>query len=148
MKKFCLIIYFLIGIPWYNAFCQTHIFDRYASHTELEVAYLENIPLNETTTINASIIIAKDSAAWEWMKNTFHVFSSSQINERDRPRYTNLRNSQNPEHLGYDNPLECCLMVANYADRTIIFFQYSTIEQFKLVLNYITNQSNYEESKN
>lgn len=53
--------------------CQTHIYERYAPHTDLEVAYIENLPLDSVNAINATIIVARDSAAWAMLQNDFNI---------------------------------------------------------------------------
>ena len=56
---------------------QTHIYNRYATHNNLEVAYLKEFPIDSTIHVNVTIIRAKNNRAWRWMKREFNIPTQS-----------------------------------------------------------------------
>lgn len=133
-------------LPLQKAFCQTHIFDRYASWQNLEVAYLENVPLDSVTSINATIIIAKDSVSWELLADTFSLPHKLQMKKNHSEHHQELRNSKNPERLEHGGIMDCSLLWANYPKSTIIIFHYSSIDQLNSILKYSLKTSTHEEN--
>ena len=76
MKSFKIIMCFIFLAPWGTVHGQKHIYDRYAPYKDLDVAYMENLPIDSANSINATFIIAKDSIAWERTTSAFHLPSA------------------------------------------------------------------------
>lgn len=143
MTHYRFTLYIVLVLAFGNAFGQAHIYDRYASRTDLEVAYLENLPLDSATSINATLIIAKDSAAWEWMKVEFQIAPSPS------PDYThcttgNLRNKNDPTKTRQEDILDCCLVIVNYYRKSLSIFQYETLDQYYSIIKFSFKNIIYE----
>lgn len=147
MKPFACLFFVLSLSLFGRAYGQTHIYERYAPYDNLEVAYLENIPLDSANVINATIIIAHDTTTWRWLIDTFHIPSWSQMKKMHRNQYLEFRGTQNPEFPEHGDISDGCLLWADYPKSTILICHYSTIEQNKSFFQYIINQSIHEENK-
>ncbi len=117
---------------------QTHIYDRYASRSDLEVAYLENVYIDSATYINATIILARDSASWNWMKEEFHIQSSITIASPQQYCYRleRLCDRQHPESMAHGDIHDCYYLCANLNRRSIIIYQFETEEQFNALIHF------------
>lgn len=142
MTHFKFILYIVFVLSLGNAFGQTHIYERYASRADLEVAYLENVPLDSTTSVNVTIIIAKDSAAWKSLKEEFNISDSPFLpNIHSYKRV--LRDKYDPRNSCHDNH-NCCLVVVNYYRKSLSMFHYETIDQYYLITPYLTKKTSHE----
>lgn len=111
--------------------CQTHIYERYAPHTDLEVAYIENLPLDSVNAINATIIVARDSAAWEWLKDEFHAQPKSEVIDTNLFLYSHkLCDKYSPESLEHGDILDCYLLYTDYKRHSFIIYQYENLNQY------------------
>lgn len=137
--KFILYIVFVLSLG--NAFGQTHIYEHYASRTDLEVAYLENVPLDSSTSVNATIIIAKDSAAWEWLKDEFRIVTSMSFGHTF---YQQRRNKYDPTKFQKEDIPNSCFVFANLSQKRITIFQYETINQYYTIIRYLIKRKIYE----
>lgn len=146
MKKYSILICLLIFSSFGKVFAQTHIYEKFASRDDLEVAYLENIPIDSSVYINATIIIAQDSLTWDGLVKSFSLPSNLHMEEKNADHMMCLRDAQNPELTDHGKILECCLMCVNYLKSTIIICQYSTLEQCKAIIKFTINKSTYEEN--
>lgn len=145
MKQLGLFCCLLWMLPFAKVSCQTHIYERYASHSELEVAYLENIALDDSNAINATIIIAKDSASWSWLTETFHIQTGNETNN-DNQRKISIRlcDKEFPESLTHGTVPESYLLWVNHNTSTIIICQYSTMSQYNKIHSLIIKKLSNE----
>lgn len=143
MKHLRFILYIVLAFASNNAFSQMHIYDRYASRTDLEVAYLKDFPLDSTMSINATIIIANDSTAWETLKREFNI-SDSFFPELNCSKKEMLRDKNDPTSLTHKNVVDCYYVVVNYQRKSITIFQYDNIDQYHLLIHFSTKNIIYE----
>lgn len=148
MKYFVYLNCLLCLLLFNRAYGQTHIYERYAPYDNLEVSYLKNAPLDSANAINVTIIIAHDTTSWQWLLDTFHLPSRSQMRKSQFNQQVERRDSQNPEHREHGGIMDCCLLWADYSKSTILICHYATYEQYKSIFQYISNQLINEENKN
>lgn len=143
MKRNLLFFWLLLLTLNERVCCQTQIYERYASHERLEVAYLENIPLDGTNTINATIIIAEDSSAWEWLVMEFHI-EESMFPNRPESFKRMLRDKKDPTSTIRKSITESYMVIVNYSRRLIVICQYDTLEQYYSLNHYSLNHLTHE----
>lgn len=131
----CIIMLLLTG----KMVGQSHIYERYAMYDNLEVAYMENVTTDSVNIFNCTIIIAKDSTTWQWLKDTFHI----------APKHMMLciRDAQNPENDKTGDTEERCVLIANTYRTTIIICEYTTIEQLRSIIKFSIDQPTHEKAK-
>ena len=71
MKK--RIIIPLLLLVSFAALAQSEAYLRYAPNPNLNVAFVEGFRLNDSTTVDVTVISAKDSATWAWMIEEFNL---------------------------------------------------------------------------
>lgn len=135
MRYFKFILYIVSVLSFNSAFGQIHIYDRYASRPDLEVAYLQNVPLDSAITVNATLIIARDSAAWEWLVTEFHI-GPSFFPDNVRSLRSTLRNKYDPTQDKSTDILDCCIIFVNSSRKSLSIFQYETIDQFNSIVSF------------
>lgn len=55
------------------AHAQSEAYLRYAPNPNLNVAFVEGFRLDDSTTVDVTVISAKDSATWTWMIEEFNI---------------------------------------------------------------------------
>lgn len=134
--RFILYIVFVLSLG--NAFGQTHIYERYASWTDLEVAYLENVPLDSSTSVNVTILIAKDSAVWVELLKSFHIQPNLEIIDVNQfPIAFILCDRINPENIFHRKIMDSYYLCVNFKRFTISIYQYNTLDQYQALLSYM-----------
>ena len=59
-----------------EAWGQHDIYSKYATHTELKVAFVSQFQLDSATTVDVTLIQARDFAGWAWMVKEFNINES------------------------------------------------------------------------
>lgn len=105
---------------------QREVYERYAPREDLLVAYAHGYRLDSTTRVDAILLQAKDSAAWEWMQEEFHIARRGKSNlvglfaDHDDPtRPINLDKGSLP----------CIALIASFDEQYIGLFFVETDEQ-------------------
>ena len=138
-KRLGVLLLFLL--PWLTALGQSPAYERYSTRENLEVAYLENLPIDSTHTVNATFLIAQDSTTWHWLQDTFHIPLQSDTQGNIQKGYLRLCDPQHPENLSPD-PNSPNLLWANANQQTILIIDPKDKEQFQLLVKYIVKQIN------
>lgn len=113
---------------------QMHIFNTYAPHDDLDVAYIENMHIgNDGTKANATIIRATDDDSWLWLKETFRIASNKKVPDHNSNNdkfalvifYVDRQDPTKRAPKKEDNSVDlerCYLLVGDYNERTITIF--------------------------
>ena len=72
MKRF-IIVTALTALIMCNAAAQSAAFLRYAPNPDLDVAYIEGFRIDDSTVIDVTVILIKDSATMAWLINDLHL---------------------------------------------------------------------------
>lgn len=145
MKRILMII--LLVIPCV-VHAQRYIYDHYAHRTDLKVVYYPQFRLDDIHTVNVTILIAKDSAAWEWMQQEFDLPSiiaqeqdTAHSSRRavqilgEEPRcLQRLTSSASDKHF----------IVEQYDRRAIFIFHYTQKDQLKALFSFTLNPQIHE----
>ncbi|MCF0212033.1 MAG: hypothetical protein HUK17_03970 [Bacteroidales bacterium] len=137
MKKLIPILSLVLALHFGDSFAQTHIYEHFVSRTDLEVAYLENVPLDSNISINATIIIAKDSVVWESLKSEFHIPQSPHSGDTHY-RVAMLRDKKNPTSPESKNIFDSYYLVVNGNRMSISIFHYETTNQYHSLIRLST----------
>lgn len=147
MKVVRIILCLLLLTAAREAVCQTHIYERYADHTDLEVAYLGEFRLDSATVISGTVIMAKDSASWEWLKKEFHVEQYDMNRDSSCVAVTKLlRDKYDPTQEGTGAVLESYLLSVGFGHRAIVIYQYDTMKQYYSIIRYSLKKLSHEKN--
>ena len=137
MKRIAFIICWLIAST--GAYAQQDIYDRYASHEGLFVAYAQGYQLDSNNRIDIIYIQAEDSAAWEWMRAEFNV---PEANKRawasgSECVFSHLSPISNPQKVAQfdDNAPLHCMVLGSHNQRALCLAFITRREQIKLLLH-------------
>jgi len=119
--------------------------DSYAAQSNFDVAYLDEYYLDSFHTAPATVITAKDSAAWEWLSTQFAT--SSEIASSGNIQFIQ-RNYQladkNNEPAGLDIDTGSYILSTLPADRAIVVIHYESVADLIDLLG--NHPNNYAES--
>ena len=141
MKGVRIVILMLMLMLSGVVFGQTHIYERYATHSNLEVAYLKGFSVSETQRINVTILRAKNDRAWRWLKKEFKLQDMAKdvknaVTQDEDIVIMDLRDKENPSYPQKSNLLDNCILTACYNTQTIILYHYATDEEFQSIIGY------------
>ena len=140
MKKISYIVLLLL-LYAHPAQGQSEIYNRYAPHTDLDVGYFKHFRIDSTLAVDATVIIAKDSAAWEWMKKEFEI---PELDERCQKALESgqivkgrvLRDKKDFHLFNEDALFENLFLYTIYNKRCVVIIEFETEEQYKAIFNY------------
>lgn len=122
MKKNLLLIVLLSLVHLASA--QTELYNRYSKHTNIKVACINNMSLDDGSLIEVTIFEANDDQGWSWILNEFNVGAQPQGHSSIMFSMRNLHNPAQPapvkgETLDQENS---CYMGVDFKNQTIYFF--------------------------
>ncbi len=141
MKLLRNLLFVLILATGCSLQAQTHIYSRYASHTDLGVAYVPNFKLDSINTVNVTVIMAQDSVAWEWLKAEFRIPELSedelhQLSLRNTVVSLQFRDKNDPTQKANTSASDRCMLSIDHTQHILFIYQYDTMEQFYSVISY------------
>ena len=122
-------------VPWEEC---SELYRHYAHADGIQAAYLHNYKVNDTLTIDATLLEATDSISWSSLKNNFKINNPS-----DQGKQAMARGEDNLEigKLDIDNDLyKYDICVASHRDRYIAIFHTSDQSQKDIIMEIIINK--------
>lgn len=122
MKRFLLFAIMLLGFA--SSFAQTEIYNRYASHTDIKVACINNMQLDSVSHIEVTMLEAIDDKGWKWILDEFDIGAQSDgqrsimFSMRDRHDPTKPSRVHN-EQVCQD---DCCYIGVDFSARILYVF--------------------------
>ena len=123
----------------FSAHGQTHVYERYAKLSNLEVAYLKNFPVDSNTHVNITIIIAKNKIAWRWLLKDLNLPTLT-YNERKQIRKGKtvvgniLYNHDQTHRLKDPNSTSKYYFSITYNTHNIICYHISSQDEYSAIL--------------
>ena len=141
MKKHLIILLFLLASLASHA--QSDAYLRFAPNPNLDVAFVEAFRLDDTTTVDITVIIAKDSATLFWMIEEFNlteIYNHAVSRQKHlNPRYLIARQVSKADPSCRVTKLvdgEYDLMSFSIFYKRIILFHIQNAQQRKSVMGY------------
>jgi hypothetical protein len=129
MKK--IVILLLLMLPLMAA-AQSHLYERYASRQELDVAQVSGFRLADSIRVDVVLIVAKNESAWQQLMKEFNVQSTEGATSW-------LGNVDNPgKRTGWTGKAVCKVIVS-HERRTVAFYRLDTQAQYEALLDYQLN---------
>lgn len=143
-----------IIIPWMIKSLPTPLLDkdcsplyqRYADDPDIEASYVKGFRVNDTLTIDATLLRAKDSASWvrltkelEIPKATENVIDGMKKGQNVIMNYLNKKGST--EHCMDTNLSNNDLVGVSHQKHTISIFHIHTMGELKAIIAYHTDIS-------
>ena len=141
MKKIPILLFLLLLLGGCVVRGQTHIYNHYATHSNLEVAYLKDFPLDSVQRVNVTILQAKNNRAWRWLKKEFNIDDISQRGKavaRSGGNVINLssRDKQDPRKDAKVGCIDHYILSTSYTLQTLIFYHITTRDELRAVFSY------------
>lgn len=135
----------LMLLNGFSAYGQPDIYTHYAPCSGLNVGYFKDFRVDSILSVTATIIIAKDSDAWEWMKKEFCIKELSDqdkmyMSEGKLLKNVRVRKKSDILHSIDEFTEEKCIQFTLYNKRCVIVFDAETEEQFDLILYYLVSR--------
>ena len=128
---------------------QSKIYQKYATHSNLEVAYIDGFQLDEDVAINVTIIIAKNNFAWRWLLRDMSITPADlsvkdKIEEGVSVNKMIIRKEDRIQSPAKGNISENCFISVSYSDRTVVIYHLDSEEQYHSIVQYLLNQIDNE----
>ena len=141
MNRIKILMLFVLLISGSAVYGQTHIYERYATHSNLEVAYIEGFALDSTTRVNVTILRAKNVRAWRWMQKEFDI---PVLTDREkfivasgRPLSVVMgRDKNNLREFNKENDSENYTMSISYATHSIVIYHTFSFKDLISIFGY------------
>ena len=128
---------------------QSKLYQKYATHSNLEVAYLDGFQLNEAVKINVTIIIAKNNFAWRWLLRDISLTPTDssvkdKIEEGVSVNKMIIRKEDKIRLPATENISENCFVSVSYSDRMVVIYHLDSEKQFHSIVQYLLNKIDNE----
>ncbi|MBR1766211.1 MAG: hypothetical protein IJ745_04110 [Bacteroidales bacterium] len=130
MKRLILIL--LLMMPLALA-AQGTLYKQYAQRTDLSVAEVAGLKLNDTVKVDVVIIVADDAAAWERLKKELDI-------RTDKGVTSWLANPSQPSRRTAWNGKPACKVIASHSRRTVAIYLLNNETQYDALLDYQLDQ--------
>jgi hypothetical protein len=132
---------------------QSDIYQKYAVHDELYVAYVPKFPLDSTTTVAVTVIQAHDTAGWAWMCKEFNIYDTTGGSgaARQQKMLYCLRDKADPTQpatmvAGNVDYSRCCPLFASPVNYSVCIFHVTSrdeiIKVFEFRLKLLKDEKN------
>ena len=125
---------------------QSDAYLHYSQNPNLDVAFFEKLRIDDTTTVDVTIIIAKDSATWAWMIEEFKLSKehdlamSKQLQQKPNAISTRLVQKNDPSQRATKLiPGEFDFETISFFYRRINIYHITDQQQFHVLLGFIVN---------
>ncbi len=118
--------------------------DGYAPQSNFEVAYLDDYYLDSLHSAPATLITAKDSAAWEWLSTQFALAPQTAAGNSQFVQRSYQISDKDNEPAGLDIDTGNYLLTALPYDHTVVVIHYESVSDLLELLNNTPN--NYAEN--
>lgn len=124
---------------------QTHVYKRYASHNNLEVAYIDGFQYDSNLCVNVTVIIAKNNFAWKWLLHDLRILPmnkevKNQISKGRSVARVTLRNNQNLRLPPSEKMSENCLIRILWNAKTMTIFHLESEKQLELITDVLIKE--------
>lgn len=138
-------MFFVLLISGSAVYGQTHIYERYATHSNLEVAYIEGFALDSVTRVNVTILRAKNDRAWRWMQKEFNIEPLSGISEeyvRLHKKIVDfcLRDSDDLRNFSQGDLTSKCVLSISWETQTIAFYHIASHKEYQAIIFHIVDK--------
>lgn len=154
MKKYCYILFmFMVSYANYAwgqsdsvGFHSTDfLYERYAPHNDWTVAQIVGYQVDTNVFVDAVMLTADDSAAWENLLREFSVPHPCLINDYSSNQIKTVsiihRQKDNPELNISDVKIgESCILAISYDTKTIWLFSYQNEKESSIIIKKILNK--------
>ena len=139
MKALHTIFFTCLMLFTFTAIGQTHIYNRYAAYSDLEVAYLQGFQLDNENQINVTIIIAKNQRAWNRLVKEFHIPTATSKSKKRSSKgdvlvSNMLRNHEDPTQPKSPSLKDNCFVSVSHTARSITIYHYTNENQIKQII--------------
>ena len=114
------------------AAAQSHLYERYASRQELDVAQVSGFRLADSIRVDVVLIVAKNESAWQQLMKEFNVQSSEGSTSW-------LGNADNPAKRTGWTGKPVCKVIVSHDRHTVAFYRLDTQAQYEALLDYQLN---------
>ncbi len=114
------------------AAAQSHLYERYASRQELDVAQVSGFRLADSIRVDVVLIVAKNESAWQQLMKEFNVQSTEGATSW-------LGNVDNPGKRTWWTGKAVCKVTGSHERRTWAFYRLDTQAQYEALLDYQLN---------
>ena len=114
------------------AAAQSHLYERYASRQELDVAQVSGFRLADSVRVDVVLIVAKNESAWQQLMKEFNVQSTEGATSW-------LGNVDNPDKRTGWTGKAVCKVIVSHDRRTVAFYRLDTQAQYEALLDYQLN---------
>lgn len=136
MKKIVTIL--LLMLPLMAA-AQSHLYERYASRQELDVAQVSGFRLADSVRVDVVLIVAKSESAWQQLMKEFKVQST-------KGSTSWLGDAENPAMRTGWTGKAVCKVIVSHDRRTVAFYRLDTLAQYEALLDYQLNALDADKS--
>ena len=140
-------------VPWEEC---SEVYCRYATTDGIRASYIKDYRVNDTITLNVTLLEATDSAGWDTMKNHFQILEPENniiddVTACGRDALTLLRLNKTQNALSNND-----LVVASMRDKYICIFHTKDSADnitmlniiFDVILNSLTNNQSLKNEEN
>lgn len=126
MKRLLLILALLLPLA---VAAQSPLYQRYAQRTDLAVAEVSGMRLNDTVKVDVVLLVANDAQAWQQIKQELDIRTSSGVTSW-------LAAPTNPARRAQWNGSPVCKAIASHARRTVALYLITSEQQYDALLDY------------
>lgn len=135
MKRFLLILTLLLPLA---ASAQSPLYQRYAQRTDLAVAEVSGLRLNDTAKVDVVMLVANNDQAWQRLKQELDIRTSEGVTSW-------IASAQDPSRRTTWNGRPVCKIIASHARRTVALYLITSEAQYDALLDY---QMTHAQNKN
>ena len=106
------------------------VYDHYRSHAGIDATYVRQWRVNDTLRVNATVLQARDSATWEWLKDEFSLWTPA----ADTTATLTVGLAPLPERFRHGGCAFACL---DYQTRSALVFEAPSATQRDAMVDYV-----------
>lgn len=122
---------------------QRNVYNHYAAQDDLFVAYAHDYALDSTNRLDAIVVQAKDSMAWQRLKCDFNISELSEIQKKTlmqqgrdvRFSYLSDCNDSSKTDNNAVGLEKTCVVVGSHRDKTLCVFYIENDEQLQILIH-------------
>ena len=119
----------------------SEVYRAYADNPLIKASYIKEFRINDTVTVDVTMLKAVDTNGWNILKNDFPVYYPDSViqrkidNGRDLIIVRVLKKGSRYETADVDSP-ECDVKATSYLNHTICLFHVKSLEERRAVKYY------------
>lgn len=153
MKKTVLITLFLMATLHLKA--QSDAYIHYSQNPNLDVAFIENLQLDDSTILDVTVILAQDSATFVWLMNEFfftqsynETLSKNESHNKNLVACALISKKQPFNKVPYDKVDECDYAAASIYYKRINIYHTRNKQQIRSLIKFTTNTITQKTNEN